>query len=220
MSDGSKVFINKDIQSELKGYNIQSILSNVYGVGKWTFDSSKSHIGADKAMSENFHKQFGSIKEAILYVDEAISKFQSSGSTVINNMSAEMSDLNIEDYIRKILRLSDVTKQLTFDPNFGGAFINLESDFDLKKLNLERENGIELLKQEIDANNQYQRDKWKKDNADQINQAIGEIYYHEEYQQSLKEFYERYYDDVSAPIKQVMNRNNTSVICIIITSKK
>lgn len=176
MSDGRKVFIDPKIREELEyslntAKNIQSVLSNVYGVGKWTFDRAKSGVGADNLINPDFRKQFGSINEAILYVNDAISKFQSSGSTVINNMSAEMSDLNIEDYIRKILRLSDVTKQLTFDPNFGGVFINLESDFDEIQSKAQQTgdtinkslsgkyfsdneniiNGIKLFKQEEDA---------------------------------------------------------------------
>ncbi|MGN0691607.1 MAG: hypothetical protein ACI4K7_04580 [Oscillospiraceae bacterium] len=81
----------------------------------------------------------------------------------------------------------------------------------LRELNLEREEGIELLKQEIDASDRYQRDKWEKDNADQINTAVNEIYYPEEYQQSLKEYYNRFYNDVSDSIKQVMTKNNTPV---------
>ena len=81
----------------------------------------------------------------------------------------------------------------------------------LRELNLEREEGIELLKQEIDASSQYQRDKWEKDNKDQIDTAVDEIYYPEEYQQSLKEYYSRFYNDVSDSIKQVMSKNNTPV---------
>ena len=81
----------------------------------------------------------------------------------------------------------------------------------LRELNLEREEGIELLKQEIKASSQYQRDKWEKDNKDQIDTAVDEIYYPEEYQQSLKEYYNRFYNDVSDSVKQVMSKNNTPV---------
>lgn len=81
----------------------------------------------------------------------------------------------------------------------------------LRELNIEREEGIELLKQEIKASSQYQRDKWEKDNKDQIDTAVDEIYYPEEYQQSLKEYYSRFYNDVSDSIKQVMSKNNTPV---------
>ena len=81
----------------------------------------------------------------------------------------------------------------------------------LRELNLEREEGIELLKQEIKASSQYQRDKWERDNKDQIDTAVDEIYYPEEYQQSLKEYYSRFYNDVSDSVKQVMTKNNTPV---------
>ena len=81
----------------------------------------------------------------------------------------------------------------------------------LRELNLEREEGIELLKQEIKASSQYQRDKWERDNKDQIDTAVDEIYYPEEYQQSLKEYYNRFYNDVSDSVKQVMTKNNTPV---------
>ena len=81
----------------------------------------------------------------------------------------------------------------------------------LRELNLEREDGIELLKQEIKASSQYQRDKWERDNKDQIDTAVDEIYYPEEYRQSLKEYYSRFYNDVSDSVKQVMTKNNTPV---------
>lgn len=133
LSDGSKVHIGEDLRTELEYslgtvQNIQKVLSNVYGVGKWTFDRVKSGVGTDNLVKGD--EYVARMKEAILDANETITRLQQSRSTVIDNMSELMSPVQIEEYIREILKLSNVTKELTFDPKLGGAVINLESEFD------------------------------------------------------------------------------------------
>lgn len=61
MSDGSKVFIDEKIRQDLQvavgsAKELRTILSNVYGVGNWTFDKTKGGIGADVLIDPNFRE--------------------------------------------------------------------------------------------------------------------------------------------------------------------
>lgn len=135
--------------------------------------------------------------EGIKQYDEQMQALEELRQKYINIVDSE------DGEIEKIRALND-WKQTLID-SYGFEKEALEN------INLEREKGLGLLDKEIKANSQYARDKWEKDNADQIDSAVSEIYYPKEFQQSLKEFYERYYDDVSAPVKQVFIKNNSSV---------
>lgn len=133
LSDGSKVHIGEKLREDLEYSlgsieNIRQVLSNVYGVGKWTFDRAKGGVGTDNLVKGD--EYVARMKEAILDANETITRLQQSRSTVIDNMSELMSPVQIEKYLREILKLSNVTKELTFDPNFGGAVVNIASEFD------------------------------------------------------------------------------------------
>lgn len=119
MSDGSKVFIDDKLRQELKyilgsAKEVQSVLSNVYGSGKWTFNKSKGGVPADTIINPDYYEKFQSMDEAILHVNDNLKQLQNTvKSTTFNEMSTQTSSDEIENKVKSILHLDNALQQVS-----------------------------------------------------------------------------------------------------------
>lgn len=130
MSDGSKVFIDEKIRQDLQAAvgsakELRTILSNVYGVGNWTFDKTKGGIGADVLIDPNFRERFQSVGEAIQYTNNNLRQLQGTlRTTTLDTMYGSMSPAEIENTVASILHLNNAVQQTS--ANSGGIFDGFE----------------------------------------------------------------------------------------------
>lgn len=107
LTDGSKVYINPQLKSDLEylvgaGKKLQSVLSTVFGVGKWSYNSG---IGFDVLLSSNQTEKLASDANTIVNAYENIIKAKSmgNGNPIFTKDGVEI----IENEVRAILNLKN-----------------------------------------------------------------------------------------------------------------
>lgn len=107
LTDGSKVYINPQLKSDLEyligaGKKLQSVLSTVFGVGKWSYNSG---IGFDVLLSSNQTEKLASDANTIVNAYENIIKAKSmgNGNPIFTKDGVEI----IENEARAILNLKN-----------------------------------------------------------------------------------------------------------------
>ena len=149
LSDGSKVYIGEKLRQDLQyslgsAKEVKSVLSTVYGTGKWTFDQAKGGSQADTVANPDYITQYNGLSEAIIKVYNSIKTLQSASSgTVFDNMSTQMARNEIEDLIRSILKLNNETSKLTYISEIG-VFENINEAISEAQINIDPEKEKQL----------------------------------------------------------------------------
>lgn len=149
LSDGSKVYIGEKLRQDLQyslgsAKEVKSVLSTVYGTGKWTFDQAKGGSQADTVANPDYITQYNGLSEAIIKVYNSIKTLQSASSgTVFDNTSTQMARNEIEDLIRSILKLNNETSKLTYISGIG-VFENINEAISEAQINIDPEKEKQL----------------------------------------------------------------------------